>query len=113
MAPVSFMDAIRLFFTRYADFGGRSRRSEFWWAVLFINIVNILLSEIIPDYDWIWSLAILVPTLALEFRRLHDVGKSGWWILWSFLPVIGWIILLVQYCKISAEDNQWGPSPLY
>lgn len=111
MAPVSFIDAIKLFFTRYADFGGRSRRSEFWWAILFTNIVSMAFTAIIPDFSWIWTLAILVPSLAIEFRRLHDVGKSAWWLLWNLLPLAGQIILLVQFCKDSTEDNQYGPNP--
>ena len=111
MQPVSFIDAVKLFFTRYAEFGGRSRRSEFWWAMLFTGIVGTILGYVIPDFSWIWSLAILIPSLAIEFRRLHDVGKSGWWILWNLLPLIGQIILLVQFCKDSTEDNQWGPNP--
>ncbi|MBQ8237409.1 MAG: DUF805 domain-containing protein [Oscillospiraceae bacterium] len=111
MQPVSFVDAIKLAFTRYAEFGGRSRRSEYWWFTLFNMIVSFVISAIIPDFAWIWSLAVLVPGLAICIRRLHDVGKSGWFYLWMLLPLVGWIIILIQFCKDSTEDNQWGPNP--
>lgn len=111
MQPVSFIDAVKLFFTRYADFRGRSRRSEYWWVVLFNMIVSGILSTVLPDFAWIWSLVTLVPSLAICVRRLHDVGKSGWWYLWFLLPIIGWIILLIKFCTDSTEDNQWGPDP--
>ena len=108
---VSFLDAVKLYFTRYADFKGRSRRSEYWWAALAIGVVGYIIGLILPDLAWIWTLATLVPSLAICIRRLHDVGKSGWWYLWILLPLIGSIILLVQFCKDSTEDNQWGPNP--
>lgn len=111
MEKVTFVEAIKLYFTRYTDFKGRSRRSEFWWASLFTGIVSSVLSTVIPDFAWIWSLAILVPSIAICIRRLHDIGKSGWWYLINFIPVIGQIIFLVFCCKDSTEDNQWGPNP--
>ena len=108
---VSFVDAVKLFFTRYADFKGRSRRSEYWWACLATAIVSGVLSSAIPDFAWIWSLIILVPGFAISIRRLHDIGKSGWWHLINFIPVVGQIIFIVFMCKDSTEDNQWGPNP--
>ena len=110
-APVSFIEAIKLYFARYTDFKGRSRRSEYWWATLFTSIVGGVLSTVIPDFSWIWSLVILVPGLAICIRRLHDVGKSGWFYLWMLLPLVGQIIILIQFCKDSTPDNQWGPNP--
>ena len=109
--PVGFPAAIKLFFTHYADFKGRSRRSEYWWIVLFNTIVNALIGAISTDLSVLWSLVILVPTLALIVRRLHDVGKSGWFYLWILLPLAGYIIVLIQLLKDSAPDNQWGPNP--
>lgn len=110
---VGFLDAVKLYFTRYTDFKGRSRRSEYWWASLAIGILGGIVGAIIPDLAWIWTLATLVPSLAICVRRLHDVGKSGWWYLWILLPIVGTIILLVQFCKDSTPDNQWGPNPKY
>ena len=111
MQPISFIEAVKLYFVRYADFKGRSRRSEYWWATLFTMIVGGIISAILPDFAWIWSLVTLVPGLAICVRRLHDVGKSGWFYLWCLLPIAGFIIILIQFCKDSTEDNQWGPNP--
>ncbi len=111
---VGFLEAVALFFSRYTDFSGRSRRSEYWWAFLFNTIVATVLAflpEGLAFLSGLWSLVILVPSLALCIRRLHDVGKSGWWYLFLLIPLVGGIILLVQFCKDSTEDNQWGPDP--
>ena len=75
---VDLLTAIKLYFTHYVDFQGRSRRSEYWWVVLFNTVVGTIIGLALPDFAWIWSLVILVPTLALLVRRLHDAGKSGW-----------------------------------
>ena len=108
---VSFLTAVKLFFTRYADFNGRSRRSEYWWVCLFNAIVGGLIGVVLPRLSGLWTLAILVPTLALVVRRLHDVGKRGWFYLWILLPLAGPIIILIQLLKDSTEDNEWGPNP--
>ena len=111
--PVSFIEAIKLFFTRYADFKGRSRRSEYWWASLATFIVTSVLTAIIPNLVGVWNLVILVPSIAICIRRLHDIGKSGWWYLINFIPLVGQILMLIWACKDSTEDNQWGPNPKY
>ena len=108
---VDLLTAIKLYFTHYVDFQGRSRRSEYWWVVLFNTVVGTIIGLALPDFAWIWSLVILVPTLALLVRRLHDAGKSGWFYLWMFLPLAGYIIVLIQLLKDSDDDNQWGPNP--
>lgn len=111
---VGFLEAVALFFSRYADFKGRSRRSEYWWVMLFnviVSVVLVLLPDSLAFLSSLWSLAILIPSLAICIRRLHDVGKSGWWYLFILIPLVGGIILLVQFCKDSTEDNQWGPNP--
>ena len=110
---VSFLKAIKLFFTRAVDFKGRSRRSEYWWVCLFSTVVGGIIGAAVPDLAWIWTVAIFVPTLALLVRRLHDVGKRGWFYLWILLPLAGPIIILIQLLKDSGPDNQWGPNPKY
>ena len=112
-APVGFLEAVKRFFSHYADFKGRARRSEYWWVVLFNGIVGGIIGTISTTLSSIWTLVILVPTLALIVRRLHDVGKSGWFYLWVLLPLAGYIIVLIQFLKDSAPDNQWGPNPKY
>lgn len=111
---VGFMEAVKLFFKNYTNFSGRSRRSEYWWFCLFNMIVSFLLNLILSDIAGLWTLVILVPTLSLVVRRLHDIGKSGWWYLIALIPLVGGIILLVWFCKDSdPQTNQWGPSPKY
>lgn len=110
---VGFIDAIKMFFTKYADFNTRSRRSEYWWSVLFCAVVGSLATGILKDYAWIWSLVVLIPTIAISVRRLHDIGRPGTWYLLNLIPVVGSIILLVWYCQDSTGDNQWGSNPKY
>ena len=111
MKPVSFIDAIKSAFTHFADFKGRARRSEYWWFFLFNTIAGSIISAAIPDLAWVWTLLLLIPGISLAVRRLHDVGKSGWFYLWVLLPLAGFIIVLIQFLKDSGEDNQWGPNP--
>ena len=111
--PIGFLEAVKLAFLHYADFKGRARRSEYWWFTLFNIIVSSIVSAIAPDWAWIWTLAVLVPGVALVVRRLHDVGKRGWFYLWILVPLAGYIIMLIQLLKDSGPDNQWGPNPKY
>lgn len=108
---VSFISAIKLFFSNYTNFKGRSRRSEYWWAILFVNLVSFGLGAFLPEAAGIWSLIILIPALAMLVRRLHDTGRSGWYYFVGMIPLIGQILLLVWVCSDSTEDNQWGPNP--
>ena len=108
---VSFIEAVKLAFSHYADFKGRSRRSEYWWFTLFNMIVSGIIGAIIPELAGVWSLVVLVPGLALCVRRLHDIGRSGWAYLVGLIPLVGGIILIVWFCTDSTEDNQWGPNP--
>ena len=108
---MNIVEATKLFFTRYTDFNGRSRRSEYWWSSLSIAIIGAIVTAILGDLSFIWSLAVLVPGIAVSVRRLHDIGKSGWWYLIGLVPLVGFILLLIWNCTDSTEDNQWGPNP--
>ncbi len=133
---VSFGDAIKRAFTNYCNFQGRASRSEYWWFYLFTVVVAWLLGvpamsasfetlghamrgEIVETefsvwtgISYLWSLFIFLPSFGLLFRRLHDTGRSGWNWLWSFLPIIGWIILIVYLCTDSQPTpNKYGPVP--
>ena len=108
---MNIIEATKQYFIRYADFKGRSRRSEYWWASLSIAIIGAIVGAILGDLAYIWSLAVLVPSIAIAVRRLHDIGKSGWWYLISLIPLVGAIIMIVWCCTDSTEDNQWGPNP--
>lgn len=107
---VSFGEAIKLFFVNYVNFTGRSTKSEYWWAVLF-NVLVSLGTAWIPGVGMLVSLAFLIPGLSLCIRRLHDIGKSWVWYLMGLIPLAGFIILIVFFCKDSDGDNQWGPAP--
>ncbi len=94
----------------YADFTGRATRQQFWMYVLIVWLIQVVLN--ILDLDMITTLlsvALLIPNLAIGARRLHDIGKSGWWQLLMFIPIIGWIILIVWFAtKSDTSDNQFG-----
>ena len=114
---MSFTDAVKSVFSQYVGFKGRARRSEYWWFVLFNIIVSVVISLIARLTGWnflsiLYSLAVLLPGLAVAVRRLHDIGKSGWFYLFAFIPLVGAIILLVWFCKDSEPvANAYGPNP--
>ncbi|SNR15963.1 DUF805 domain-containing protein [Tenacibaculum jejuense] len=102
----------------YANFSGRARREEFWMFTLISFLINIGLSIIIfmiPDLYLIsslYSLIIIVPTLAVTARRLHDIGKSAWNFLFILIPLVGIILLIVWWAQDSQHGpNQWGDNP--
>ncbi|MEY4262418.1 MAG: hypothetical protein RLY88_126 [Actinomycetota bacterium] len=121
---MSFGAAIKSYFTNYVNFQGRARRSEFWFAFLFTTLVSTAIGIVAPGeiqhFDGfeirqssalanLWSLATLLPTLAITWRRLHDVNKSGGWFFFIFLPIVGWILLLIQLVKDSdSAANRFG-----
>ena len=111
-------DAFRQFFNRYVQFGGRSNRGEFWyWQLdnILIALALGILDSVVFGVDstgilgGLWGLATLIPSFALNARRLHDIDKSGWWQLLGLIPIIGWIILLVWFCRAPAPTpNRFG-----
>jgi len=109
-----------LAYKKYAEFTGRSTRSEYWYFYLTYFIIGIALGLLtfIPGarsfsiLSFIFSLATLIPHLAIMTRRMHDIGKSGWNILWLLLPIVGWIYFIVLLCtKSQPGDNAYGPNP--
>ncbi len=115
---MSFSEAVKSVFSNYAVFEGRARRSEYWYFFLLQLIVNVVVrilvnvSSVFSILAIIWALATLVPGLAVAVRRLHDTGKSGWFILLGLIPVVGGIIVLVFMVSDSLPgDNQYGPNP--
>ena len=109
---------------KYAVFSGRSRRMEYWYFVLFNIIVSIVLGTIdallgtlgsgmgVGLLSGIYGLAILIPSLAVTVRRLHDTDRSGWWILIALVPLIGTIVILVfALLEGTPGSNQYGPNP--
>lgn len=102
---------------KYAVFSGRARRTEFWMFVLFNFIIAIVLGGVdvmlgLGFLGALYALATIVPSLAVGARRLHDIGKTGWWQLVGLVPLIGLIILIVFFVMDSNPgDNQYGPNP--
>ncbi len=90
---MQIQDAIKVCFQKYVDFTGKATRPEFWWFFLFLFVVNLILGQFLPILGSVFSLATLLPTLAVGARRLHDTGKSGWWQLIG-LTGIGIFVLL-------------------
>lgn len=126
---MSFTDAIVSAFSNYANFSGRARRSEFWYFCLFKTLVRLallLFSALVLGpllglrpakllYDILklsFSVAAFIPHLALIWRRLHDIGKSGANYLWILVPLAGVILLVVWWCRDGDEgDNAYGADP--
>jgi uncharacterized membrane protein YhaH (DUF805 family) len=115
---MSFIEAIQSGFSNYVNFQGRAIRSEYWYWVLFVFILMIV-AELI-DYALgihaiypISALAIILPGLAVSVRRLHDLDRSGWWVLLPIIPLIGSIVLIYWQCQRgTVGDNRFGPDPL-
>ena len=109
---------------KYAVFSGRARRKEYWLFFLFsilISIVLTVLDTVTGSYNahWgvgllsgIYALAVLIPSIAVSVRRLHDTDRTGWWLLIGLVPIIGVIVLLVFMVLDSQQgENQYGPNP--
>ncbi len=103
-------------FKQYAVFDGRASRPAYWMFYVFNVLAGIVVAIIggIIHATWLsslYSLAVLLPSWAVSVRRLHDTGRSGWHLLWSLLPFIGWIILIVFFAEKSHGENQYGVKP--
>ena len=107
----------------YANFQGRARRKAFWMFALF-NIIAIVALTMVEGLiglrgdagygilSGLYSLAVILPAIALAVRRLHDTGRSGWWLLIGLVPLVGPIVLIVFYVTDSQPGtNQYGPNP--
>jgi uncharacterized membrane protein YhaH (DUF805 family) len=109
---MSFTDSIKLCFAKYADFTGRAKRQEYWWFALFGFIASLPLNFVSPYLSWAFSLAVLLPSLAVGTRRLHDMNKSGWMQLIWIIPVLGWIYMIYLLAQPGdTADNQYGAPP--
>jgi|SRR6185312_15042428 len=102
---------------KYAVFRGRARRRELWYFVLFMFLIEFGLSfafalltrgdeEVTQGVSALFALVFLIPTLAVSVRRLHDTGRTGWWLFLSLVPLVGSIVLIILYC----QDSQPGPN---
>lgn len=115
------MEAINWFQTvvtkHYVDFQGRARRAEYWWYILVYIVIDIVLSIIQSMVHTtlitaLFGLALLLPSLGVSFRRMHDIDKSAWWLLIGLIPLIGAIVLIYWFAQPgTAGSNQFGPDP--
>ena len=130
---MTFAQSITTCFRKYATFSGRATRSEFWWFWLFTAVISLILSYL-DDVFWglpdsviaqnpmavfgtmylrvIWGVGTLLPSLAVAVRRLHDIGKSGWWYLINFILIVGTIVYIIFMCTGTQPfDNKYGAEP--
>lgn len=133
---MSLGESLTSVLNKYATFTGRARRSEYWWFFLCYSVIQLvfnfaslgMMSGVMsgeisyddPSYmlfmiaSVVIGLGLFLPSLAVTVRRLHDIGKSGWNILWGVIPIVGVIIVLVWMCQDSdVVANKYGESPKY
>jgi uncharacterized membrane protein YhaH (DUF805 family) len=113
---------------KYAVFTGRSSRSEYWYFILFCLLISVMISFVegffqglfgvsssetqFPILGPAFQLAMLIPSISISVRRLHDISKSGWWLLLDLIPIVGWIIIFCFSVMDSTQgDNIYGPNP--
>lgn len=110
---------------KYADFTGRARRKEYWMFALLVIVASVLIGMIegilglggtlamYGPLSLLFMLAILIPSISVGVRRLHDTNRSGWWILIGLIPIVGSIVLIVFFVLEGTRGpNQYGPDPL-
>ena len=107
---MNFTDAVKICFTKYADFNGCASRPEFWWWVLFTAVATLALQSLSDNLSGAFTLATLLPSIAVAARRLHDTDRSGWFQLLWCIPVIGWIILIICYAG-PGKPNRYAGTP--
>ena len=128
---MNFVEAVKSAYVNYVNFSGRAQRSAYWWWALFNFAVFIILAVaegggsfshadgsvqfavVGGVFSGIWALVNLIPGLSVGVRRMHDIDRSGWWLLIGLIPLIGAIVLLVWFCsRGTTGSNRFGPDPL-
>ena len=127
---MGFGEAVRLYFKNYVKFDGRSRRAEYWWPVLFLMLISVagnilagifaaalgdvgvMIAGLVSLLLMLFSLATIIPSIAVGIRRLHDLDKSGWWLLICLIPFIGAIVLIIFFVQEGTKGpNKFGSDP--
>lgn len=116
---MGFAQAVSSALSNYINFSGRAARPQYWYFILFLILggivtaifdVLVLGAKEFGPTNIIFSLATFIPSLAVGVRRLHDIGRTGWWLLIAFVPIVGVILLIVWACQQGeAGSNQYGP----
>ncbi len=106
---MTFQQSVVTCLKKYFVFSGRASRSEFWWFQLFVFLINAILSALgFLTLQSLVGLALFMPGLAAACRRLHDSGRTGWWLLLILVPVVGWIILFVLLVLAPTDKDDDG-----
>jgi uncharacterized membrane protein YhaH (DUF805 family) len=105
---MTFGQSISTCFSKYAAFDGRASRSEYWWWFLFVFLVSLATGMVSQTLSGLFSLAVLLPGLAVGARRLHDTDRSAWFLLLGLIPIIGWIVLIVWLIQGRKEPNRFS-----
>ncbi|MEN0015904.1 MAG: DUF805 domain-containing protein [Solirubrobacteraceae bacterium] len=113
---MSFTQAVSDGFAKYVVFSGRSSRSAYWWWALFSTVLTFIAYGVGLALDavaiyYVVALALFLPSLAVGVRRLHDIGRSGWWYLIGIIPLIGAVTLLIWFVTPSRGANDYGSGP--
>lgn len=117
---MDFQEAVKTCLNKYATFSGRAWRPEYWWFALFsyfggviLGIVDrILFGPDVGVLGAIWGLALIVPAVAVGVRRMHDLDRSGWWLLIGLIPLLGALILIYWFVQAGTRgSNRYGPEP--
>lgn len=104
---MTFGESIKTCFSKYAEFSGRADRSEYWWFELFLLLVIVGAAILGETLSNLVTLAVLLPSLAVGARRLHDVDKSGWWQLLYLVPIVGWIVVIYWSALPARDPNRF------
>ncbi|WP_047395995.1 DUF805 domain-containing protein [Chitinibacter sp. ZOR0017] len=110
---MTFLQAVQRGFQQLTNFSGRATRAEFWWWALFQLMAYLAITLTLGHQlaGTLLLLALAVPSLAVGVRRLHDIGRSGRWVVLCLLPVLGWLTMLYWHTRPSGAHNQFGPRP--
>ena len=108
---MTFVESITTCLTKYATFDGTAGRSEFWWFFLFQFLLGAVAGVISPKLNMVVTLVLLLPAIAVGCRRLHDTDRTGWLQLLWFIPIIGWIIIVVFWVQ-EGKANRYGTSAI-
>jgi uncharacterized membrane protein YhaH (DUF805 family) len=109
---MTFGESIITCLKKYATLDGRARRSEYWWFFLFSVLVQLACATLSEALAGLAAIALLLPSVGVGARRLHDLGKTGWWLLIGLIPLIGALVLLYWFVQPGAEGtNEYGEAP--
>jgi uncharacterized membrane protein YhaH (DUF805 family) len=121
-ATMGFGEAVSSGFSNYVNFSSRTQRSGYWFWTLFVVLLSVAASILdlvvaaaigFSFFGFLIFLVTIIPGIAVSVRRMHDLDKSGWWLLLAFIPIVGAIVLLIWFCTAGTPGlNRFGPDPL-